>query len=622
MAKSRPFSIYLLKEGFNADNALRADHELDPAEAQQLPEGAILYVLDAAPKPPWWRGYFGVTENYLQEQKGALVFLPVGERWFALSFGQVFHHLDDRSFEYDFGLRVSLNSLDPKLIKSADMVSPGSARRKRTQVPVSTELTYLDFDSNSEIIKSLTGSVKSEHQALFKNATGAAALKVSLKLEPHEINEVCQTLLELYESEEYLQAFPNTQNIAPVSDPAEIEPLEAAVLQAFQSKDAGLVLGIPDIVDYRDNTCCVFRTPDRVSDVNPEVSLEAFYEFLGDEFDLDAVSIDDLRSYRMSLTDADGNVAQSYQVFRALIFDLESDDGEVVYHLSEGKWYRAQKAYVDRLQTYLDTKCEDSDLCAYNHDEEKNGHAVYSEGAYNEAVPVWNGEYVCLDKTDISPSGSTSIEPCDLYRVIDDASAAGGLRAVMYGVKISTRSSQLSHLFNQGLNSVELLRLEEASREKFKALIGERLGANDQARYVAPIDASEFKVVFGVITHRNKDELSRNLPLFSKISLMRSMQKLDLMRIPTALTFIRDESPAKGSYAKYPTVEVEIVDVGAGNTEVRAIAGQSVDPDRGITRCPKAVRDSAVGSRFRVLVKTAADGSLSSYHGWPFYPVT
>jgi uncharacterized protein (TIGR04141 family) len=63
------------------------------------------------------------------------------------------------------------------------MVEPGVARRKRTQVPISTELTYLDFDGNSEIIKSLTGKVKQEYQTLFNNATGSVSLKVSLTLE-------------------------------------------------------------------------------------------------------------------------------------------------------------------------------------------------------------------------------------------------------------------------------------------------------------------------------------------------------------------------------------------------------------------------------------------------------
>ena len=49
------------------------------------------------------------------------------------------------------------------------------------QVPVMSDLTSLDFDSNSEILKSLTGKVKPQYIELFKNATGSTNLKVGLE---------------------------------------------------------------------------------------------------------------------------------------------------------------------------------------------------------------------------------------------------------------------------------------------------------------------------------------------------------------------------------------------------------------------------------------------------------
>ena len=132
MAKIRPFSIYLLKEGFDHANSLKQDHSLEEAEAADLPDNARLFILDTPPRPPWWRSYFGIEQELHQASKGALVFLEIGGRNFAISFGHVYHHLNDYSYEYDFGLRVTLNSLDPAELKSADMVSPGTARRKRT----------------------------------------------------------------------------------------------------------------------------------------------------------------------------------------------------------------------------------------------------------------------------------------------------------------------------------------------------------------------------------------------------------------------------------------------------------------------------------------------------------
>ncbi|MFQ6163427.1 DUF6119 family protein [Sinorhizobium meliloti] len=618
MSRARPFSIYLLKEEYDATNSLREDHDLEAAEATDLPEGAVLYILDSDPKPPWWKSYFGVTEPLLQQFKGALVFLPVGDRWFALSFGQVFHHLNDAAYEYDFGLRVTLNSVDPTELKSADMVAPGVARRKRTQVPVSTELTYLDFDGNSEIIKSLTGRVREEYEELFKNATGSASLKVSLDLEPGELPGICETLLTLYDAEDYKASFPNIQNISPVNDPSKIAELDELLLSSLKAKDGKATLTIPDIIDYRDNTCCIFQGDGRASDVFPDISIEEFYEFLGNGYDLAGMTIEAFKSFRMMLTDVDGAAGRSYSVYRSLIYDGEPPGEGLVYHLCEGKWYRVEKSYIERLKNYLDAKCSDSDLPPYNHDAEKDGKAVYSEGGYNAAIPHWNNAFICLDQSDISPAGSTEIEPCDIYTVTTDASASCGHRGFFYHLKISTRSSHLSHLFNQGVNSADLIQLETASREKMKALVTGKLNGNDPAVFLAPLDSFDFKVIFGIITHKNKDDRSDNLPLFSKISLMRSMQQLDVRKIPSVLMFIEDRSPKKHGHPKHEQIVVEIVALHNGKNEVRAVEGQGYDPAIPIKSCPKDVRESAVGTRYRLTVKRGEDGALSSYHGWPF----
>lgn len=615
--KSRPFSIFLLKAGFDATNSL-ADDELQQADgATQLPAGSTLYILDAEQKRPWWRAYFGVQEELWQQFKGALLFLEAGGRWFAISFGQVQSHLKDEAYEYDFGLRVTLNCLDPRELKSADMIEPGPARRKRTQVPISTELTFLDFDGNSEIIKSLTGKVKDEYRHLFNTATGSASLKISMKIAPHDLAARCQALLARYEAEDYKETFPNIQNIVPVKDPTKIAELDGLLLESIRANDGATTLTIPDIVDYRDNTCCIFTGPSGVSDIFPDISIEQFYEYLGDGFNLAALTLDQLKSYRMMLTGVEGERGRSYGLYRSLIFDVEPAGENVLYHLNEGDWYRAEKDFINRLKLYLDAKCEDTDLCPYNHDEIVKGKTVYSEGKYNADMPGWNGQFICLDKTDISPAGSTDIEPCDLYSVEVDGSAKCGNRAKLYHLKISTRSSHLSHLFNQGVNSIELIELEPSSRDKLKALITARLNGNDPNEYLGPFEHSDFKVIFGIITHKQAALLSDALPLFSKISLMRNMQRLDLMRVPTALTYIADQSAAKGGHAKHQSYTVEVC-AGPNGKEIKPVAGQGLDAALTVKRCPQAIKDSPVGSRFSVTIKEAEDGSLSSYHGWPF----
>jgi uncharacterized protein (TIGR04141 family) len=614
--KSRPFSIYLLRENYNANNSLVDDHTLEPSAAQNLPEGAAIYILDADRKRPWWRSYFGIEDDIWQEFKGAILFLPVGERCFAICFGQVHHSLRDVAYEYDFGLRVTLNMLDPKELRSADMVEPGPARRKRTQVPISTDLTYLDFDANSEIIKSLTGKVKPEFEELFKSATGSASLKISLKIDPDELPDRCARFLELYQSDEYKTAFPNIENITPVRNPDDIAPLDAYLLASIQGKDGATTLTIPDIVDYKDNTCCVFGGGEGQSQIYPDITIEQFYEYIGDE-DLATLTLEALkREYRLILTNTEGVPEKSYGLYRSVIFDIEPEGEDSIYHLCEGAWYKVERAFATRLRTYLDAKCEPTDLAPYDHDVLDKGKRVYSEENYNRSVAADNVELLCLDQSDISPSGTTAIEPCDIYTARADAGARSGQRGIFYHIKISTRSSHLSHLFNQGVNSVELITHEPSSREKMEEIITQKLDGADPARFLAPFEHSDYKIVFGIITHKDAEGASSNLPLFSKLSLMRNMQRLDFARIPCALTFIPDNSDAKGGHMPYQSYLVEVVQDGKKKA-VRVVDGQGLDTTINIKRCPKEVSDSALGARFNMSVKVSED-EYSSSHRWPY----
>ena len=198
MSKSRSFSIYLLKEGKDATNSLKEGHRLEGGvAATNLPNESTLFVLDNVPREPWWRSYFGVSKDLNQATKGALIFLPIDKRCFALSFGHVSHNLDETAYEYDFGLRVTLNSVDPKKLKSTDTLEPGADRRQRTQVPVDSDLTFFDFDRDSTILKSLTGKVKDEHKDLFKNATGSSSLRISSACTADNLPALCKKLLNL-----------------------------------------------------------------------------------------------------------------------------------------------------------------------------------------------------------------------------------------------------------------------------------------------------------------------------------------------------------------------------------------------------------------------------------------
>lgn len=529
MTKSRSFSIYLLKDGYDAANTLKDDHALDDQmEGDDLPDGAALYVLDSPPSPPWWRGYFGIQQPLMQSLKGAIVFLPIGERTFAITFGHVYHNLQPESYEYDFGLRVTLNCLDPDKLKSLDSLSPEKAKRQRTQMPVGSDLTFFDFDRDSTILKSLTGAVKEEHKPFFKHATGASSIRVSSDVGPDGLGGLCAKLLELYEDDAYKTSFPDIQNVSPVKDPVKIDALNAKLITALRGKDENLILTIPDIVNYADEMYATF-SGEGTGLFYDDVFIDRYYEYLAKaDFDLATASIDTLKKHNLVLTNETGQPrGDRPNVLKCLIFDTTLDGGVEAYHLCEGNWYQVNGDYVSSLSDYLDPLCADTTLIAYNHAD---------EAAFNLACTAANANRLCMDKGNISLDGQKQVEPCDIFEVEDD-------KVVLHHVKKSTVSATLSHLFNQGLNSIQLIRDEEQALENLKGLAADKAPDGQEAEFLEALEGKKFKIVFQIVTHKDKNDKSINLPLFSRISLKRTMKELRRMGIEAEFCFVENQAP-------------------------------------------------------------------------------
>ena len=531
MVRSRSFSMYLLKNGRDETNALRDDHKLSlEVAADNLPPGASLFVMDTPPQAPWWRDYFGVRAELNQSSKGAIVFLPVGGRIFALAFGHVRHNLREGSYEYDFGLRVTLNCVDPERIKNTDVLDPGAARRQRTQVSVDSDLTYFDIDRDSTVLRSLTGKVAPEYADLIGNVTGAKSLRFSSRLRSDELPELCATLLEVYKRDDYKTTFPGMHSIVPVRDPVVIRALNAGALVALKERDPDVGLGIPDLIDYRDASCFRFFGIGG-SEVYNDVSIDLYHEYLEskDSSALESMGVEDLKRHQLALTSVDGRQRiKQYSIFRSLVFDttLRADEGRT-YYLSEGHWYAVGDNYVERLDEYLDRFCVEMVLPAYEHRD---------EGEYNREVAAKSDAMLCLDRANFAPSGETPMEPCDLFYVADGEGVFGH-------IKRWRSSGEFSHLVNQGVNAIRLLKGEGGAVGRLKAIIGERVGGNVGMDWEGPLENGAFRVLFGIIADKDGSLGSKNLPLFSRISLRRGIRELRPMGVSVGFGFIRDVSP-------------------------------------------------------------------------------
>lgn len=527
MAKSRSFSIFLLKEGFTPVNSLKEGHSLELLEEENtnLPEEAILYISDRPANAPWWKSYWGINKNLIQSQKGALTFLKVNYRWIALTFGSTYHQLKDESYEYDFGIRTTLNALDPKKIKSTDILQPENAKRQRVQSPTASELNFFTLNSDETILKKMTGSVKDEYEDLFKNITGGNSLRVSSNLQADEISELCENLLDIYEKDDYRTSFPELQNIVPVKDPVLLDQLKSKLINAFNEDPAPveLVLAIPEIFDYSTDYKIKYSGEGKSELEFTDVYIRGYREYLL-EREVESIDVvDKFTLHKLRILDENDSVIKEYSIYKSFLFDCELD--EKVYHLCEGEWYFIETDFIIKLSAELDPLFIDNH--EYLHQCEKK-----REDDYNISVKDSYPNVICLDKKSISPNGQYQIEPCDLIYVKD-----GYLE--LAHIKISTRSSSLSHLFNQGINSVELLRRDEEAKDKLKELI------ENNAGMIPFIDEGKYSVSYGIITKNDIQRKSKSLPIFSRISLLRTVHGLKTMNIPIKIHFIYDNVDRK-----------------------------------------------------------------------------
>lgn len=519
------FSIYLFKPEFNGENCFKEDADLgEIVDSPALPDGASLHVFDNPPKQPWWRSYFEIPKSLPQTLKGAILILPVDDRTFCLTFGQVAHKLLDASFEYDFGIQVTLNCLDPKKIKNTDTLMPASSMRQRTQVSSDTELANFDFDRNSTIVKSLTGKVRDEYKDLIKSATGAAHLRISTDVVAEELSEICEQLLGLYQSEDYKEHFAELRSIVPIHDPLVVDRLNANLLEAVRDND-GVGIMIPEVVDYQDAVSIRFKGA-RGRYICEDIQLSKYQEYLQQQdVDVGQIDVDTLKKHSLHLCDENGSArGKSYSIFKSLIFDTQIDGDDAVYHLSEGGWYRFDAEFTARISSFLDPLFVDQILPDYY----GGGEGHYNETSAN--LPF----QVCLDRKNISPSGQRQVEPCDIAELSEND-------LTLIHVKRSTQSASLSHLFNQGINSLDLLRSVSESAAKLEELIAEEVHDN-MDDWSKQISSQNYAIRFAIITHKNPERKSVNLPLFSRISLHRIMMDLQTRNVKASIEFVMDQA--------------------------------------------------------------------------------
>ena len=266
MATATPVTslvIFLVKSGIKEadvldDEALANYDQLDVRLGDK--SVGTLYAKQTPITPPTWLKFFAgaVPKNPgLRRSSVSAVYLTrVAGRLFALAFGQGRHLLKVGSYEERFGLRVTLNSVDPDFLRAVD-VSTLDANPFHGTRQTSREASLGEFGINldQDILRAVTGRPVDEK--LGRRMAGVDSLSVRVRVDLATLPTLLKRYLQRSEDEAYRERFRWVDHVAEVRDKSLEERLFRELVQIIDRNKGGVWGAIPERIDW--TTFDVFR---------------------------------------------------------------------------------------------------------------------------------------------------------------------------------------------------------------------------------------------------------------------------------------------------------------------------------------------------------------------------
>lgn len=480
--------------------------------------------------PKWLKIFNGAfsneTKSLYTASNTAVLAYEVDSRWFVIPFGFGRSMLKPGSYEENFGLKVVLNSVNPKKLRSIDAKNLEIISiNQRSQASKATKLDDFGVNFERDILYAATG--EAEIKELGKNITGKDSIKLITSDSIEKIPELSRLLLKQYAENTYKEAFPWIDNLLEVRDGKKLQELDELLISKLRSKsDIITWMTIPDVIEWEDVDGFKFYSRKSLP-LYDDLSWEAFYESVCKQEDINVKALKDRAAICIGRSNG-GEPIHHWQVYHCIYAEVELNGR---YILNNGHWYRVNADFLESVESfYKNIELSNLDLPEYNHT---------SEGAYNKAASELNpNQYALCDANNINHGlGSSKIEFCDLISQSHEI-----LHVKRYG-----GSSVLSHLFSQGFVSAKLFKSDITFQEKARSILPE----NYQGLWTkGDNDFSKFTVIFGVIS--NGSEVRPSLPLFSKITLKNAVTsirtmgfKVKIQMIPISKEYIPSKKKSK-----------------------------------------------------------------------------
>lgn len=517
--RKEKLSIYLVRDPNKIESEIiNTENAMQPIDIE-LPdiESARLYIKKHPPKniPPWTRLFtdntsvdklaFGTSSSV-----GAVFIVKLLGNIFILSFGTGFHLLKDDAIERDFGLKVTLNSVDPDKLRSLDKASyDHNPLNSRTQSTIDVDIFNLHLDSETEMLYAITGTSLIPEFGL--NVTGRDALTVAVETTLDTLPKILEISLSQYKKK-LPSKFSWVENINRVRDLDEIEILDMELDSCLSNNNYnGIWLGEPEIIDWENQIGYSFGTGQRVPR-HPVLSLNDYI----DHIDRDELTVERMKLDTIYVNNNDYQPTKQWSVYRCIYTEIVYSGN--TYILRNGTWYRVNTMFTESIDKYLmDINIYPNELPEYSHEREED---------YNVFVCDSDSSFCLMDKRNIKIGGAyDKIEHCDLIRNGNE----------FIHVKFYRSSGTLSHLFSQGLVAAEAFIKDAWYREQLNPKLPISIKLDDPTKRPTP---SNYNIVYAIATNKN---IPNELPFFSKVTLKNALIMLRALDYKVSLAQIKIE---------------------------------------------------------------------------------
>lgn len=537
--KTHGLAIRLLRENLTPDKAVRDGVTLIDWGTNGEWKISLGRLGGDAPK---WADFLELTkaekDKLTQNSTFGLVFVPKAGRWFAVSFGLGHVKLDPDACEQDFGLKVVLNAVDPRKLRSADLRTPdANTVSRRSQTSRRSEQSAFEIDAERDIVRGLMGEPK---DAKFgSKVSGGDALTLRRKAKLSELPDICGQALTLYGKTDYKTDFGWIDQIRHVRDTSTLSKLWASLAAAInealtKGEIEDLHLAYPVIYDPDKAGWVQFRGY-RDRTMFPDLELVHYIDGLKGA-GITAYDNEMLRSHAVQECDEAGHSAGgSWKIADCAVFETEIDGRR--YVLSGGRWYGIADDLAKEVTDFF-AKIDKAAL--------PDAEAGDNEETYNARHAKLASNMVCLDRKLLKPTGAGSpIEVCDFF---SDA------RSFIH-IKDKAASSRLSHLFSQGAVSAVVFKRDFALRKALVELVNKQPNGAGFAALLPQdgddVVAGDFTVVFGVLVNAAGGKEPK-LPFFSLVSFRQAVRQIrDELGFKVQFAWVK--KPSAGAGKKPPT---------------------------------------------------------------------